>query len=268
MTYTQTWIKDAETNHISEKEWEYEMQRAGMRHYESARYGNEPTNTLGGQTLLRSMIAKVENKIDLMQLDIFNDDTIPESIRSAIILVSSDALALIGLKEILDKTYRQLLVEGGCSYTTLASAIGKLVETEANYRHWQKTSRDEAKQYAEDNGLDFVPKSIAHRLTVERGVTPRQIKRWQKNFADLSCYEWSSEQKLFVGDFVIAAIVEALPNLFSIEIKKSKTKQAKQVMMMPELRNMIDRAELTISRQQIIRKPMLTKPVAWKIEEK
>lgn len=268
MTYTQTWIKDAETNHISEKEWEYEMQRAGMRHYESARYGNEPTNTLGGQTLLRSMIASVENQIDIMQNDIFDDNKIPENIRSAIVLVSSDALALIGLKEILDKTYRQLLVEGGCSYKTLASSIGGLVQTEANYRHWQKASRDDAKQYAEDNGLDFVPKSIAQRLTLERGVSARQIKKWQKNFEDLSRFEWSEEQKLYVGDFIISAITTALPAMFIIEIKKSKSKQAKQVKMQPELRNMIDRAELTISRQQIIRKPMLTKPVAWKVTEK
>lgn len=257
-----------ENDYISEKEWEYQMQRAGMNHYENARYGSNPTNTIGGQSLLLSMIKEVESAIELMQQDLFDDNTISESIRSAIVLVSSDTLALIGLKEILDKTYRQNLVTGGCSYKTLAITISNLIETEANYRHWLKVSKEDSKKYAEDNNLDFIPKSIAQRITIERGVTQRQIKNWQKKFEDLTCYKWTEEQKLYVGDFVLSAIVNALPKYFIVDVKKSRTRQTKQIIMQSELRNKIDNAEITISKQQVIRKPMLVKPVPWHIEEK
>lgn len=260
-----TWSKDRTETHISEIEWEFKMQRSGLDHYEAVRYGAKPVNTVAGQGLLRTLIETVEAEISEQQSAIFENKKIDDDMRSAISIVPADTLSLIGLKEVIDRTYTEANVERGYSYIGLAQSIGKAIEAEANYRHWQETSKTEAKEYAESAGLDYIPKSLASRLTAEKGVTHTQLRMWKRKFSELSRYEWTTEQRLYVGDFVLSGIIRSLPRHFEENTTGTKRKTTKHVRMTDWLRNKIDQKELMISKESVIRKPMLTKPVQWEI---
>ena len=260
------WVSDkTDDEHISETEWEYQMLRDGIRYYEATREGTSATNTPAGQSILRSIIKDCETTLEVKQRHIFDNKRIDEDTRSAIAIVPADTLSLIGLKEILDKTYREASIGKGASYTALANAIGSAVETEANYRYWQTQSKIAAKEWAEEHEIDYIPKSIAQRLTEEAGLTATQIRIWKRKFVDLTKYDWTTKQKLSVGDFVTSSILETLPNYFVADIDKSKNKTIKNVKMTDTLRNKIDNKEITISKSSVMRKPMLVKPDPWKL---
>lgn len=265
----QTWISGtSKEEHISEAEWEYQMLRDGIRYYEATREGTTATNTVAGQGILRNIIKDCETAIEVKQRHIFDNNKIDEDTRSAIAIFPADTLSLIGLKELLDKTYREASIGKGASYTALATAIGSAVETEANYRFWQAQSKKDVKEWVEENDIGYIPKSIAQRLTEEAGVTATQIRIWKRKFDDLSNYDLTTQQKLAVGDFVISSIRETYPDLFEAGMTKGKRKSTKNVKMTDALRHKIDNREITISNTSVMRKPMLVKPEPWVIMEK
>lgn len=260
---TKTWIAGLGNAQIVETAWERQMQIDGMENYENSRLGVSPSATNAGKKLLRSLLKKAEGAILTMQSELVGRPRTPRALKATVISIPADTLALITLKEVIDKTYGGADPDNGAAWQSLSRQIASACETELNFRHWVSTSREAARAYAAEQNMSSVPMSYAERMIAEKQGDRTARHRWKQTIKELSEYQWELEEKYFCGDALLSRVCDALPETFERHFLVTSILKKKFIRMVPEARQRFDDIEFSTSNAQCVRKPMLTTPRRW-----
>lgn len=249
---------------IREADWERQMSLSGLQNYENMRADQKASGTVGGKKVIRSLIKKAEKSLDGLQHQLLGAERTPMNHKGVVVVVPPETLALIALQAMIDSSYSTGSPERGAGWQGVCTKIGRAVETEHNFRHWLKASKEKAKAYAKERGYDSVPPSLAERMIAEKRLTRWQINRLKNTIEDLSAYEWDIEEVHYCGDAILTTVVSALPDDFEIIYAAARGSNQKFLRMTDRCRQKLDDVEYSVSRMKTTRKPMLTKPRPWK----
>lgn len=261
---------------MKETAWEREMNVSGFNNYTDYRDGLKsangkpisPEKTKAGEKFIRKLLKDATQGIKDLQESIIGNRRAERSVRGTLLLVPADTMALICLKVMIDKTYATDQPARGVPLTTLTTTIGKAVEIELEFRTWIEQSREAAREYAEKEGLAKVPVSQAERLLKEKGVkAARSLSYWRREFEVLKEYQWTNQQKRYCGDALVHAVVDALPDRFEYFYNTRESQNQKFIRMTDTFREEFGELDYRLARMQTVKKPMLSKPVRWQVQE-
>lgn len=264
---TKTWIKGLESPHIVETAWERQMQVSGLEDYENARAGKDASSTIAGKKMILKLLKATEAGMTALQYEVMGQRRTTRSLKATVVAIPPETLALITLKEVIDKTYTTTRPEHGAGWQGLATNIASACETELNFRHWVSTSQEAARAYAKANGLTAIPQSMAERMIAERSNNPSQVFKWKNTIKELTEYQWELEEKHFCGDALLSCITATLPEHFTECLVGFSGGKKKFIRMTDEARGSFDRIEFSKAAAQCVKMPMLTTPRRWAVCE-
>lgn len=273
---TTLWWKDLPDQTLMESVWEREMHLAAVEHHDRTTLSNEGsrkdslTETGTGMKLASRYIKQTEAALKPIQMALINgNNRASRTARSTLMVVPAETVALLGVTYLLDTIYRATDQSLGVSYQLASKSIGKLVETELNFRTWVESSKDAARTMAQAQGLSKVPKSKAEWLIQESSVGLSEAAKrkrrheWKKSFAELSTYEWTKQELLFCGEAVIHSITTACPEAFQRITPLHLGRLQHRVILTQTLRDTIEDREAQAFETLSFKKPMLTQPKRW-----
>ena len=262
------WIKKITDPVMVESAWERHMSIGGINSFEAKKYTasgsrQSMSETASGQKHIRKSVVKLSEAIEKAQRLLLATGKRDREDRATVIVVPPDTSALIAMKLVLDRTYTAKAPTIGVMYQNLAKEVAKALETEANFRNWLLSSKENAKEYAKAQGMDSVPPSIAERLMKEQSIDSRTMRRWRQTFEELKNYKWSDEALHYCGDTILTVLVNTLPDQFEAYVRNTPLGSVKMVRMTPEFRESLGKTENIIASSQVMKKPMLTRPKSW-----
>lgn len=268
MAGVDAWKSFTQDETLVESAWERQMRMDGAELFDERKRSESgedrgASNAQSGQKVLRQLLKLSTKSIETLQKAVFKVNRVERSWKATIMMISTDALALIALRVMLDRAYGSSEADAGFSYQAAAKQIGRLVQQEVNFITWVKSSRAAARTYAKAEGLKGVPASFADQLIEEEGMNSRSIRNWKKTFAELSTYDWENKELQYCGDALMQTIVEACPEQFEIFYRKTQNTQQKCIRLAPEFKEEFDKMESQISKLQVVKRPMLSKPERW-----
>lgn len=268
----QSWWADLPTETLAETAWERQMNLLGIEAYEQSRYDSRDrlrpaSETASGQRAIRSVlnhaIDEAEEAIMARQREMVMKHRVDQNLKATVLVVPAETCALIVVKTLIDQTFSATDPDIGANFQLICKKIGKAIELELNFRTWIEASKESARAYAQSKGTSKVPKSLAEKLIEEEGAEPRTIRKWRRTFKELSTYKWEDEELFYCGSAMALAVIEALPEYFTLETIMLKGLKKDQVKMTPSLQQKLADGEQRAAHLNVVRKPMLSKPRPW-----
>lgn len=266
---TKAWWAGLGDQTLVESAWERQMLSDGLEAYEQSQVRSngravELTDSGVGQKIIRDRIKRASDGVYEAQKRMLTRSGAGRDVRGAFISLPADTLAMIALRVVLNRVYSQADPDQGANFQFTCTNVSKAVETELNFRNWVTESRLQAKEYAKKMGLDKSPTPFAMRLIQEEGnVTSRSIRNWKKAFEELNEYSWSKVQHHYVGETLIMAVVEALPDTLEVHVKWTKGRKVKFIRLTPEFLKEVQDRQMSLAASQTSKKPMLATPEGW-----
>lgn len=275
-----SWKPDGADETFVETAWERQMQIAGTTSYEKSRLREDGTlrdasETTTGQSTMRQLMAVAEKAIENTQKVLVSERTgAPLDRRGTVVLVPSDTLAMLTVRTLIDLTMQAPEPDTGVTYSRVSRMVSKGVEVELNFRNWLAVEKanvktwfasEEGQKWAKENGVDKPPRSKADKLLDDYGGGERSIKKWAKVFDSLSEYKWDQLASYYCGDALVSSVVLALPEAFEITNPFRKGHPVKCIRMVPEFHKAFSDKEAQNAMRQTRLKPMITKPIRWKL---
>lgn len=272
-----TWWYGIPDEELRENAWERQMNLAGAEAFERSKIrvrsdGSEEliaaSETRTGRRYMQKLMPRVEEAVEECQRSMVDMKRVPRSWRAAVMIVPASTVALLAMRVLFDMAYGADQPEEGTPLQAAALKLAEAIETEANWRNWISKSKEKARAYAEENNLPKVPKSQAERLIEEaKKVNRMGLHRWKKTFEELNEYEWSIDDLHFCGSVILKAVVRAIPEVFELYLALRKGTRTQSIRVVPEFRSKFDDKEAQIANMQVVRKPMITRPIPWSMEE-
>lgn len=251
---------------IEEMEWEREMFRLGADRYILEQERSDFEFTKVGKKFIQDLFDRLEVKIKEVQKEAAGSKGHKDR-RGPLLLLDSEALTAITLKIVLTPPANAEAATSGAPLYFVCMKLGRFVETEINFRHWIHTSKEEAKEFANQKGLKKAPTSFAEKIIKEEGVSSRTLSRWKKCFKALTYYEWSDDILASVGEVLVNAAAAAIPEYLEIAERQTATQRTKRLVLTDFYHSEAHRIDAGARITQSIKKPMLIPPNEWELTE-